>query len=149
MGQRIEDFLPLRRHWCSKESELSETSSRIQTYGNSFTHCDQVNDGETWARVSRRTFGESIENFGVGGYSVYQAYLRMRKVEKTIPPNTFILNIYDDDHFRNFDCWRMLAKNSNAREQTLPSVRDNVSKNETVELPKLCPTHTTCASLWI
>lgn len=31
-----------------------EQPCRINTYGDSFTHCDQVNDGETWQEVLAR-----------------------------------------------------------------------------------------------
>ena len=53
---------------------------RIHTYGDSFTHCDQVNDGETWQEAISAHLQEPVRNYGVGGYSVYQAYRRMRKV---------------------------------------------------------------------
>jgi len=121
-----------------KRVHFSETISRVHTYGNSFTHCDQVNDGETWQEFLAAHLGEPIENFGVGGYSVYQAYLRMRKVEKLHPAKYIILNIYDDDHFRNLDSWRRIR--GGTREETLPHVRVNVEKDEIIELPNPCPT---------
>lgn len=121
-----------------KRVNFSETTSRVHTYGDSFTHCDQVNDGETWQEYLAAHLGEPIENFGVGGYSVYQAYLRMRKVERNHPAQYIILNIYGDDHFRNLDAWRKIRVGPNAREQTLPHVRVNVGKDEIVELPNPC-----------
>ena len=51
---------------------------------------------------------EPIRNYGVGGYGVYQAYLRMLKVEKADPVRHVILNIWDDDHYRNLDSWRSI-----------------------------------------
>lgn len=81
---------------------------RIHTYGNSFTHCDQVSDGETWQEYLAAHLQEPIRNYGVGGYSVYQAYRRMLKVEKKNPAEYIILNIWDDDHFRNLDSWRSI-----------------------------------------
>ncbi|MBI4026285.1 MAG: hypothetical protein HY360_14975 [Verrucomicrobia bacterium] len=75
---------------------------RINTYGDSFTQCHQVSDGETWQEALAAHFGEPVRNFGVGGYGVYQAYRRMKRVEAT-PDGApcVILNIYDDDHHRN------------------------------------------------
>src|SRR5262249_49365125 len=35
---------------------------RIHTYGNSFTHCDQVSDGETWQEYLAGHFQEPIRN---------------------------------------------------------------------------------------
>jgi hypothetical protein len=79
-----------------------ERPCRINTYGDSFTQCHQVSDGETWQEVLAAHFGEPIRNFGVGGNGVYQAYRRMKRVEST-PDGApcVILNIYDDDHRRN------------------------------------------------
>lgn len=78
---------------------------RVHTYGNSFTHCDQVNDGETWQEHLAAHLGEPVRNYGVGGYSVYQAYRRLKVIETdpTRGADHVILNIFDDDHFRNLD----------------------------------------------
>src|SRR5262245_31781978 len=56
---------------------------RINTYGNSFTQCHQVSDGETWQEILAAHFGEPIRNFGVGGFGVYQTYRRIRRTEPT------------------------------------------------------------------
>ena len=76
---------------------------RIHTFGDSFTHCDQVSDGETWQEFLAAHIREPVKNFGVGGYSVFQAFRRMARVELGGPEvaSLVILNIYDDDHFRN------------------------------------------------
>ncbi len=102
---------------------------RIHTYGNSFTHCDQVSDGETWQEYLAAHFQEPIRNYGVGGYSVYQAYRRMLKVEKDHPAPYLILNIFDDDHFRNLDSWRSIRfGRRSACGFTLPHLRIDVAK---------------------
>ncbi|MSS72494.1 MAG: SGNH/GDSL hydrolase family protein [Candidatus Latescibacteria bacterium] len=85
-----------------------ERPCRVHTYGDSFTHCDQVSDGETWQEYLAAHLQEPIRNFGIGGYSVYQAYRRMRKVEREGGAEYIILNVYDDDHFRNLDAWRSI-----------------------------------------
>jgi hypothetical protein len=59
---------------------------RINTYGNSFTSCEQVNDGESWQEVLAAFLGEPVRNYGIGGYSVYEAHLRMKREET--PRNT-------------------------------------------------------------
>ena len=56
---------------------------RINTYGNSFTLCHQVSDGETWQEYLAGHLGEPIRNFGMGGFGVYQAYRRMVREEQT------------------------------------------------------------------
>ena len=56
---------------------------RINTYGDSFTLCHQVSDGETWQEYLAAHLGEPIRNFGMGGYGAYQAYRRMVREEGT------------------------------------------------------------------
>ena len=80
----------------------ADKKSRINTYGNSFTHGDQVNDGETWQEYLAGHLGEPVLNFGVGGYGVYQAYRRMIREERTNHgADNLILYIWGDDHIRS------------------------------------------------
>lgn len=89
---------------------------RINTYGNSFTQCNQVSDGETWQEYLAAHFGESIRNFGVGGYGVFQAYRRMLIEERTDQSAEYvIINIYSDDHFRNIVKWPWLRYTDDKR----------------------------------
>ncbi len=75
---------------------------RINTYGNSFTQCHQVSDGETWQEYLAAHLGEPIGNFGMGGFGVYQAYRRMLREEKTNHGAKYIiLYIWGDDHIRS------------------------------------------------
>lgn len=115
---------------------------RINTYGNSYTQCHQVSDGETWQEVLAAHLQEPIRNFGVGGWSVYQAYLRMLKEEQRAPAEVIIFNIYDDDHFRSLDSWRNIRVSKHERfiEPTLPHVVVNVKESRFAERPNVCPT---------
>ncbi len=115
---------------------------RINTYGNSYTQCHQVSDGETWQEVLAAHLQEPVRNFGVGGWSVYQAYLRMLKEEQRAPAEFIIFNIYDDDHFRNLDSWRNIRVPKHERfiEPTLPYVAVNVKEGRFEERPNVCPT---------
>jgi hypothetical protein len=83
---------------------------RINTYGDSFTQCHQVSDGETWQETLAAHFGEPVRNFGVGGYGVYQAYRRMLRHEATDQAAPYIiLNIWGDDHHRSLMAWRWIS----------------------------------------
>lgn len=115
---------------------------RINTYGNSFTQCHQVSDGETWQEVLAAHLQEPVRNFGVGGWSVYQAYRRMLSEEKRAPAEFIIFNIYDDDHFRNLDSWRNIRVPKHERfiEPTLPHVVVNAREGRFEERPNPCPT---------
>jgi hypothetical protein len=89
-----------------------ERPCRINTYGDSFTQCHQVSDGETWQEVLAAHLGEPVRNFGVGGFGVYQAFCRLRHIEQgELGAPYVVLNIYDDDHVRNLDAarWFRLA----------------------------------------
>lgn len=82
---------------------------RISTYGDSFTQCHQVSDGETWQEQLAAHLGEPIRNFGVGGYGVYQAYRRLCRTEATPAGAEYVVfNIYLDDHYRSLDAYRLL-----------------------------------------
>jgi hypothetical protein len=114
---------------------------RINTYGNSFTSCEQVSDGETWQEVLAAHLGEPLRNFGTGAYSVYLAYLRMKREEKRQPARYIIFNIYDDDHYRNLLAWQRFRFGVNYKSiaPTTPYVSVNPETREFVEHPNPCP----------
>lgn len=91
----------------------ADAPCRIETFGDSFTQCHQVSDGETWQEVLAAHLGEPVRNFGVGGFGVYQAFCRIerRAMDASLAPYV-VLNIYDDDHVRNIDAarWFRLAE---------------------------------------
>jgi hypothetical protein len=75
---------------------------RINTYGDSFTQCHQVSDGETWQEYLAAHLGEPIRNFGMGGYGAYQAYRRMLREERTDHGAGYLIfYIWGDDHIRS------------------------------------------------
>jgi hypothetical protein len=115
---------------------------RINSYGDSFTQCHQVSDNETWQEYLAAHLQEPVRNFGIGGWSVYQAYLRMLKEEQRTPAEYIIFNIYDDDHRRNLDSWRNIRVRKHVRfiEPTLPHVRVNVKDGTFEKRPNPCPT---------
>ena len=75
---------------------------RINTYGDSFTQCHQVSDGETWQEYLAAHLGEPIRNFGMGGYGAYQAYRRMVREERTDHGAKYLIfYVWGDDHIRS------------------------------------------------
>jgi hypothetical protein len=91
-----------------KMVNYADQPCRLNTYGDSYTQCAQVSDGETWQEILAARFREPIRNFGVGGYGVYQAYRRALRTEaiKDLAAEYIILNIWDDDYMRNIDAAR-------------------------------------------
>ncbi len=130
----------------------AELPCRINTYGNSFTMCQQVSDGETWQEYLAAHIGEPIRNFGNGGYGVYQAYRRALGVEATDCSAEYILlGIYDDDHIRNLDAARWVrtqwSGRARQRAEAVPMhglpwahVRFDLEEGCFVERPGLCQT---------
>jgi len=98
------------RHGERRMINALDLPCRINTYGNSFTMCNQVGDGETWQEYLAAHLGEPVRNFGVGGYGVYQACKRMmRNANGPVGAEYIILNIWGlDDHYRSLDSWRWL-----------------------------------------
>ena len=84
----------------------AEKPCRINTYGNSFTHCHQASDAETWQEYLAGHLGEPVQNFGMGGFGVYQAYRRLVRREKTDNDSKYvILYMWGDDYVRSvFRC---------------------------------------------
>jgi hypothetical protein len=75
---------------------------RINTYGNSFTQCHQVSDGETWQEYLAAHLGEPIRNYGMGGFGLHQSYRRMVREEQTDNGAEYVmLYIWGDDHRRS------------------------------------------------
>ena len=127
LGYVLGDYMP--RDGMDNSSSISTIQSngarrsfmykgkpcRINTYGNSFTQCNQVNDGETWQEYLAGHLGEPVGNFGMGGFGVYQAYRRMMREEKTDHAAEYVmLYIWGDDHTRSLlRCRYMLTKGWN------------------------------------
>ncbi len=96
----------------------ADKHTRINAYGNSFTQCHQVSDGETWEEYLAAHLGEPIRNFGMGGYGVNQTYRRMLKEEKTKDSAEYILfYIWGDDHIRSLLRCRYMLIQSWMRDQ--------------------------------
>jgi len=105
----------IRSNGARRSFVYKDKPCRINTYGNSFTQCNQVNDGETWQEYLAGHLGEPVRNFGMGGFGVYQAYRRMVREEQTENDAEYaILYIWGDDHIRSLlRCRYMLTKGWN------------------------------------
>ena len=123
-------------------SNYRDKPCRINTYGNSYTQCHQVSDHETWQEVLAAHIQEPVRNFGIGGWSVYQAWLRLQFEEARTPADMIIFNIYEDDHRRNLDSWRNIRVHKHPQhiESTLPYIRVNLKNGKIEERPNPCPT---------
>jgi hypothetical protein len=58
---------------------IENSSYEINTYGDSFTFCRQVNNNETWQYYLSKKRQINISNFGVGNYGIDQAFLLYKR----------------------------------------------------------------------
>ena len=125
-----------------KTINYADLPCRINTYGDSFTHCDQVSDGESWQEILAAHLGEPIRNFGCGGHSDYQMFLRMKIEESHLPSDYMVMTMYDDDHFRSLAPLQHLRNDVPPAifHPPLPYVKVNPSKRELIECPSPAPT---------
>jgi hypothetical protein len=86
--------------------------------------------------------GEPVRNFGVGGFSVYQAYTRMLREEEQVPAEHIIFNIFDDDHYRSLGGsnggWSAF-RNGGSRPDTKPAVFLDPNTGDLIERGNPCP----------
>ena len=105
----------------------------VATYGDSFTHGDEVNDDETWQCALERRFQRRVTNYGVPGYGADQALLKIKRhwQQGKIAPIT-IFCVYEDDLRRALNRYRpFLAPDTHGTLGFKPSFRRS---NDTVVL---------------
>ena len=75
---------------------------RIASFGDSFTHGDEVKNEETWQEVLS-TLGNNLEviNFGVPAYGLDQAYLRYEHHGKMFNPDIVLIGFMSENINRN------------------------------------------------
>lgn len=75
---------------------------RIATYGDSFTHCDDVTNDETWQHyMEKESRVLEVLNFGVMGYGTDQALLRFEKTVDAWRPDIAFIGFMVDNIGRN------------------------------------------------
>lgn len=88
--------------------------TRILTFGDSFTFGDEVASQDTWqAQLERADPRVEAINYGVGGYGTDQAYLRSRRVGRSMHGQVSVLGIWVENVCRNLNVFRFyLAPNT-------------------------------------
>ncbi|MFH0984223.1 MAG: SGNH/GDSL hydrolase family protein [Candidatus Omnitrophota bacterium] len=71
---------------------------RIAAFGDSFTHCDDVSNPETW-ESQLELIDQRLEvlNFGVGGYGLDQAFLRYKKKGAGFHPRIVLIGFMSEN----------------------------------------------------
>ncbi|MCA9402836.1 MAG: SGNH/GDSL hydrolase family protein [Candidatus Omnitrophica bacterium] len=80
---------------------------RIATFGDSFVHCDEVPNDQTWQEhLNRLDSRLETMNFGVGGYGMDQAYLRYLQDGKQFHPDIVLIGFMTENPTRNMTIFR-------------------------------------------
>ncbi len=88
---------------------LGDVASCVDVYGDSFAFSDEVSDEDAWANVLADRLGCRVDNYGIGGYGVGQALLRLEgNLDIRPPAETIILTLYPGNLVRNVNQWRYL-----------------------------------------
>lgn len=89
-------------------SEVAEVDLiRIATFGDSFTHGDEVPNSSTWqAQWEALDHSYEVLNFGVGGYGPEQAYLRYVYEGKRFHPQIVLIGFMPENIYRSVNVFR-------------------------------------------
>ncbi len=99
---------------------------RIGTFGPSFTHGDEVSDGDTWQAQMEQTRPElEVMNWGVGGYGTDQAFLRYQTQGAAYQPHIVIIGFEEDNIRRNVNRFRPFFRRRTGTPLTKPVFVDD------------------------
>jgi hypothetical protein len=94
-----------RRVSATDEPEPGKPSFAL-SFGDSFTHGDDVPGEGTWQHAAAATFGRAIADFGVPGYGVDQALLRYRRIAPRYPSEIVLIGLMADNIGRHLNRYR-------------------------------------------
>lgn len=84
-----------------------ENVLRVASFGDSFTHCDDVSNQHTWQEYLTRIKPEwEVINFGVGGYGLDQAFLRYQRDGKKYRPHVVLIGYMSENINRHINVFR-------------------------------------------
>lgn len=81
--------------------------TRISTFGDSYTHCDDVANHETWQEKLQQ-LGPDLEvlNFGVGGFGLDQSFLRYQEEVSKFDSQIVLIGYMTENIFRHVNVYR-------------------------------------------
>jgi len=80
---------------------------RIATFGDSFTHGDEVKNNDTWQeQLNRLDHNLEVINFGVGGYGLDQAFLRYQQEGVPYHPQIVFIGFMEENINRLVNVFR-------------------------------------------
>lgn len=94
---------------ADKEYDLNTSPDvvRIATFGDSFTHNDEVDNNQTWQRfIEKKDDKFEVINFGVGGFGIDQAFLRYLQEGKKYNSHIVLIGFMQENYFRHVNSYR-------------------------------------------
>jgi len=94
---------------ANKEYSLlpAKNQIRISSFGDSFTHCDDVKNEETWQeQLNRANSNLEVINFGVGAFGLDQAFLRYKQDGIHYKSDIIFIGFMAENIFRNVNVFR-------------------------------------------
>ena len=110
---------------------------RIATFGDSFTHCDNVSNNDTWQFNMNKTSPDlEVLNFGIGGYGLDQAYLRYLNDGVKYNPHVVMICFMSENIFRHVNVFRPFYLHNTSLPLTKPYFHfDNEDKIKLINNP--------------
>jgi len=97
---------------------------RIATFGDSFTHSDDVRNEHTWQTyMESRKPGLEVLNFGVGAYGLDQAFLRFERDGRKYNPHIVLIGFMSENIYRNVSVYRPFYIRQSGAPLTKPRFR--------------------------
>jgi hypothetical protein len=78
----------------------------VASFGDSYTHCSDVGDGETWQAYLSELLQADIYNFGTPGFGTDQAYLKYLTVRSKLHTDVVILGLITENINRIVNIYR-------------------------------------------
>lgn len=86
--------------------EIPPGKIRVLCFGDSFTHCDEVANDETWTHHAEKAAPDmEFLNFGVPGYGLTQAFLRYTEVADEFQADYVIIGCMTEDTKRSVNVY--------------------------------------------
>ena len=87
--------------------DVSKKKFRISSHGDSFVHCDDVSNENTWQSfIEQRGKKFEVLNLGVGGYGTDQAFLKYKLTQKNLDADMVLIGYMTENCNRNVNTYR-------------------------------------------
>lgn len=110
LAGRYDSRLGWDYHYNTEYSErprvVTYNKPLISSFGDSYTHCTDVKDNETWQTYLSQMLEADVYNFGTGGYGTDQAYLKYLSVYPKLRTPIVVLGIISENVNRIVNVYR-------------------------------------------